>query len=286
MDKLQEKIRKLKNPSIVDLSMFSQELPPHILQASDSTAQAYQTTAEALLTALRDVVPALRFRWSNFSLQGTEWIAALYAVMQKAKELGYYVILDAPEALCSSDASLGADMLSGYPCDGYVLTAYAGSDVIKPYAVKCKENNKDLFVVLRSANKSAAELQDLLTGSRLVHMAAADVLYRIGESAFSACGYSKIGGVAAATAPDGVRTLRAKYPQLFLLIDGYDYTGANAKNCSYAFDQLGHGAAACARGSITAAWLEAQTDGTDFENLAVEAAKRMRNNLTRYTTIL
>lgn len=286
MDKLQERIRKLKNPSIVDLSLLPGELPPHIVQSSDTMAQAYQTTAEALLESLREIVPAVRFRWSIFALQGDKWLSALKSAMQKAKALGYYVILDAPEALCAADAAVGAESLSDYPFDAYLITAYAGSDIIKPYAGMCKENGRDLFVVLRSANKSAAELQDLLTGTRLVHTAAADVLCRIGESAFAACGYSKIAGVAAATAPDSVRTLRTKYPEMFLLIDGYDYTGANAKNCSYAFDRLGHGAAACARSSVAAAWLESQTDGTDFESMAVEAAKRMKNNLTRYTTIL
>ena len=60
----------------------------------------------------------------------------------------------------------------------------AGSDVLKPYMAAIKSVNKDIFVVLRTANKSASELQDLLAGSRLVHMAAADHVNRYGAERF------------------------------------------------------------------------------------------------------
>ena len=100
------------------------------------------------------------------------------------------------------------------------------------------------------------------------------------------CGYSQVGALAAASAADSLRSLREKYKRMFLLLDGYDYPNANAKNCRFAFDRLGHGAAACAGISITAAWKEAQTDGTDFVEQSLAAAERMKKNLTRYTTVL
>jgi len=73
---------------------------------------------------------------------------------------------------------------------------------------------------------------------------------------------------------------------MFLMIDGFDYSGANAKNCSYAFDKLGHGAIACAGGMITAAWKEEKAAEEDAVVLAAQAAERMKKNLTRYVTIL
>ena len=90
-----------------------------------------------------------------------------------------------------------------------------------------------------------------------------------------------------AAAPEAIRTLRVKYPNIFLLTDGYDYPNGNAKNCSYAFDRMGHGAIACAGGTITTAWkLTEGSDGTDFVELARDAALRMKKNLSRYVTIL
>ena len=60
----------------------------------------------------------------------------------------------------------------------------------------------------------------------------------------------------------------------------------NAKNCSYAFDKLGHGAAACAGSSVTAAWLEEGTDGSQYLEQALQAAERMKKNITRYIVVL
>ena len=83
---------------------------------------------------------------------------------------------------------------------------------------------------------------------------------------------------------NSLKTLRGKYKSLFLLLDGYDYPNANAKNCSFAFDALGHGAAACAGVSIAGAWQT--TEEEDPLAAALEAAERMRKNLTRYITVL
>ena len=95
-----------------------------------------------------------------------------------------------------------------------------------------------------------------------------------------------MGILAAASAAGSLQTLRKKNPGLFLLVDGLDYPSANAKNCSYAFDKLGHGAAVCVAASITAAWKQAESDGSDFLIHAQAAADRVKKNLTRYTTIL
>ncbi len=287
MDKLQDKIRKLKNPSVVDMSVEPWQLPPHILQESETLAQAYRRFCVELLEALQEVVPAVRFRIGSFILFGPEGLALLPEVLLKAKQLGYYVILDGLEGLSAGQAAAHAEvfMRPEYRFDAILLSAYIGSDALKPYAEKCAEQGRDLFAVIRTANKSARELQDLLSGTRLVHTAAADVITRMGEELPGNNGYSRIGALAAATSPDSIKTLRTKYKNLFLLLDGYDLSGANAKYCSFAFDKFGYGAAACAGSSVTAAWAQEETDGLDFAERAVEAAKRMRSNLTRYITI-
>ena len=138
----------------------------------------------------------------------------------------------------------------------------------------------------RTGNKSAPELQDLLCGSRLVHTVAVDLINRFAPETMGKLGYSRIGALTAASSAESLRSLRGKYPRVFFLVDGYDSPSANAKNCSYAFDRLGHGAVVCAGETITCAWKQAQSDGGDFLEQAVAAAERMKKNLTRYVTIL
>ena len=286
VDILQEKIRKNKNPSMLELNRCPDELPPQFSR----DAMGYGSFCRELLAGLKGVVPAVRVSFSSFALLGAAGLDQLTEVMKCAKELGYYVAMDAPELLSPKAASLTAQALFGdnaqFVCDGLVISGYAGSDVIKPFLPYCKDGKKDIFVVARTANKSAPEIQDLLAGGRIVHAAAADHVNRYGADTAGKFGYTRVGILAAASSAESLRSLRAKYPKLFFLLDGYDYPNANAKNCSYAFDKFGHGAAACASTSITCAWTQCEGDGNDFVTHAAAAAERMKKNLTRYVTIL
>lgn len=289
VDVLQEKIRKTKNPSILELSFSPSDIPPHILQEEEETGAAYARFCRELLNAFRGMIPAVRLSFSSFALLGHDGLYRLSETMKQAGELGYYVLLDAPEILSPASAKMTADQMLGegslYPCDGLVIGGYLGSDIIKPFLPYCKKEGKDIFVVTRTANKSASELQDLLAGGRLVHAAAADHVNRYGADTAGKSGYTRVGILAAASSAESLRTLRSKYPRLFLLLDGYDYPNANAKNCSFAFDRFGHGAAACSS-AIAAAWKQAESDGTDYMEHAKAASERMRKNITRYITVL
>lgn len=290
IDILQEKIRKMKNPSVVDLALGAADLPEHLLAEEGSGAKAYARFCRELLEMLKGTVPAVRLGFTAFALLGPEGLDALTETLKLSKNLGYYTVLEAPFVLSPMMAAATAEAVFGpealYPCDGLILNAYPGSDVIKPFLPYCKDGKKDLFLVVRTSNKSAPEIQDLLSGSRLVHAAAADIINRFGADNVGKSGYARVAILAGASSVESLRNLRAKYPRLFLLLDDMDYSGCNAKNCSYAFDKFGHGAAVCAGPTITCAWKQGESDGSDYLDQAAAAAERMKKNLTRYTTVL
>lgn len=290
IDVLQEKIRKTKCPVMLELAASVSELPPNIVSESTGAAEAYARVCRELLDAMKGVVPAVRVSFSSFALLGAEGLTQLTSILKYAKKLGYYVTLDAPEILGIHAAQRTADVLfagdSPFLCDALVLLSYLGTDCVKPFLDSCKNDKKDIFVAIRTANRTAPELQDLLAGGRLVHIAAADLINRCADGLVGKCGYSPVGIMSAANAPDSLRTLRAKYPRLFLLVDGYSAVGANAKNCGYAFDKLGHGAIVCGGGSILRAWQQAQSDGSDYIQQSQLWVERMKRNLSRYITVL
>lgn len=286
VDVLQEKIRKMKNPSMLELALPLSDLPPQFEQ----TAAGYGSFCRCLLEGLKETVPAVRVSFAMFALLGADGMTELTKTLTVASELGYYVCLDAPEVSSPAMAKVIADALLGegsaYPCDGLILSGYAGSDILKPFLPYTQKAQKDLFVITRTANKSAPEIQDLLSGGRIVHAVAADHANRSGEGTEGKHGYTRVGILAAASSAESLRSLRAKYPRLFFLLDGFDYPNANAKNCSFAFDKFGHGAAACGGTAITCAWKKEESDGSDHLIHAQAAAERMKKNLNRYLTIL
>lgn len=286
IDHLQERIRKLKSPIVLDMGIRRDQLPPHIVEKEGDYLSAYSRFCRELLEKMKGLIPAVRFRMASFAFLGPEGLAALSQLTERAKELGYYILLDIPESLCPQDAQEQAAMLANVPWrfHGIVICSYMGSDGIKPYIQPLKELDRELFCVIRTGNKSAPELQDLLTGGRLVHVAAADILNRLGKGYEGRCGYSRIGAVAGAG--DSLRTLRQNYKSMFLLVDSYDYANVSAKRCANAFDRLGHGAAVCVGSKVTAAWIDAETDGVDYLDQAVKALDRMKKNLFSYFSVL
>lgn len=290
VDVLQTKIKKLNRALMVNFSVEPELLPEEVLKAHEDICEAYADFGTRLLTGLKGEVAAVRFSLMYFVLLGEKGISVLSDLMRLSSMLGFYTLLDAYGISSPVSAKHSADKIWGegsmLPCDGILISGYFGSEIIKPFLSYCENQKKDLFVAVRSPNKSSSEIQDLLAGSRTVHMAAADYVNRFSTNTRGKCGYSRIGIAASATAGDSVKMLRAKYPQLFMLIDGMEVTGANAKNASYGFDNLGHGAVVCLGSSVTCAWKEEEYSGMDFVQAAAAAVKKQQKKLDRYISIL
>ena len=94
MDKLQEKIRKMKNPSVVDLCVNDGQIPPYLWEAESEPTAVYGRYYHELLTGLQGVVPAVRFSFSHFALMGAGGLSLLRDVTHVAREVGFYVLLD------------------------------------------------------------------------------------------------------------------------------------------------------------------------------------------------
>lgn len=278
LDILQDRIRKMKNPIIADMLVTDDLLPMNF----DRNLAGKAAYIKELMAALKGNVAAVRFDLGIFALQSVEGMQALQKLLDFAREQDLYVLLNGPQISTPVIAEAVASAAFLY-CDGLVISPFIGSEGIKPFIPAVKDG-KSLFVTVRSANRSAAELQDLLTGTRHVWTATAETVVRLGEGCIGKCGYSGLCAVASATAAESLRQLRMKHNRLFLLVDGMDLPSGNAKNASFAFDKFGHGAAVCVGASVTGAWKE--TEGEDYIAAALQCIERHKKNVLRYVTIL
>ena len=304
VDVLQEKIRKLKNPTMVCICPTILELPLHIKedarhkygQTLKAAAEGYRAFSFGILDALKDTVPAVSIVSGAFAALGADGIAAMQAVLSYAAELGYYVLLDlmrsdlgptaqAQAQACFGSIQVGEARFTPYPCDGVLMSGFLGSDAVSPFAEFCREG-KNVFIIARSSNKSAREVQDLLSGDRVVYQVMADLAMRWSTGLFGANGYSEIGIAAGATNRPVLQTLRRKYDRLFFLVPGYGAQGAGAKDAQFAFDRMGHGAAIMAGRSILYAYQKQDGDGTDYQQAALQAAEKMKKQILSYITVM
>ena len=207
IDALQTKIRKVKNPSMIGLDPTIEILPPHLLQAAydehgqtlEAVAQAYRVFCEGILDQLQNIVPAVKFQSYCFEALGAAGVAQMQALMKKATDMGFYVLLDANYGSVGHISQLYAASVFGglrtadgscltpYACDGVSVSGYLGSDGIKPFLPYCKEQGKNLFLYVKTSNKSSREVQDLVSGDRLVYSAMADLAMRWSVGLFGKC---------------------------------------------------------------------------------------------------
>ena len=158
----------------------------------------------------------MKLQTACFEALGWQGVKLMQELLAYAKKLGYYVLLETMRADVGHIAELtarsvfggldfGGERLFPYPCDALVLNGYLGSDGIKPYLPYVKENGKNLFVVVKSSNRSSVEVQDLLSGDRVIHTAMADLTLRWSTELFGKCGYGEVGAVVGALAPRAMR---------------------------------------------------------------------------------
>lgn len=305
IDVLQEKIRSLKNPVMVGLDPYLPILPQHIVrdafdahgQTLQGAAAAYERFCTELLDGLTGLVPAVKLQSACFEALGAAGIEKMQAISQYASQRGFYVLMDSMRGDVGNIAEIYAQAMFGtvsvgetahklYAIDGLTVNSYLGSDGVKPFLPYCKKEGKSIFLLLKTSNKSSREVQDLLSGDRVVYTAMADLATRWGVDCIGKCGYSNIAAVVGATYPNTLKLLREKYSRLFFLVPGYGTQGGTAKNVQYAFDRFGHGAVITASRSILCAWQKAGTDGADFVEQAVAAARKMKNDISKYVVIL
>ena len=304
IDVLQQKIRKLKNPTMVCLCPYYEQLPAYLrdearAQHGDTLAAAAEASRAfcfGILDALEGFVPAVSVETACFLTFGADGTAAMQRVLEYAREKGYYVLLDAmrcdiapnAEALseaCFGGVKVGENSYTPYACDGVLLSSYLGSDAVKPFIRFCAEG-KNVFLLSHSSNKSAREVQDLLSGDRVVYQVMADLAMRWSGDLFGANGYSEIGLAVGANNVPVLKNLRDRYDRLFFLVPGFGAQGAGAQNVQYAFDRIGHGAVVMAGRSLLYAYLKHETDEHDYAQAARLAAEKMREQILGYITVI
>ena len=102
IDILQERIRTMKNPTVVGLDPTPDVVPAYLLeearqrlgQGPEAVASAYETFCLAILDSLRDQVAGVKVQSACFAVLGGPGISAMQRVLAHARELGYYTILD------------------------------------------------------------------------------------------------------------------------------------------------------------------------------------------------
>ena len=304
-DVLQDKIRAMKNPTVVGLDPKPEYVPPQMRkECYDQYGETLEGAAEAiyrfncgLMDALCDIVPAVKPQAAYYERLGWRGMEALERTIRYAREKGFFVIADIKRgdigstAQAYSDGWLGKTKVgsaerTAFDADCVTINGYMGSDAIQPFIETCKAEDKCLFVLVKTSNPSSGELQDMVAGDRVVYKVMGDLTERLGRGTAGRHGFHLTGAVVGATYPSDLRELRRRLEHTFFLVPGYGAQGGTAEDVQYAFNKYGHGAIVNSSRGIMCAWQKTGRDGSDYPQAARAAAVAMRDDIKQFVTIV
>ena len=304
-ERLQDKIREMKNPTVAGLDPKLEYVPSFIVEEKiKQYGQTLRCAAEAiyeynvgLIDALCDVVAAVKPQSAFYERFGFEGVEVLKRTVDYAKSKGLYVIMDAKRGDIGSTAEgyseaylgsvkIGATAVEPFGCDCLTINAYLGSDGINPFIKDCVARDRAVFALVKTSNPSSGELQNIVAGDRKVYNVVGDLLERLSKDTVDKYGYTCVGAVTGATYPMDIRDLRRRLEKTFFLVPGYGAQGGKAEDVQYAFDAYGHGAIVNSSRGIICAWQKTGKEGKDFGEAARDAAIAMREDLKKYITVV
>jgi orotidine-5'-phosphate decarboxylase len=292
-DRLAARILATGSTVCVGLDPDLSRMPPALARAygeralsvgdADAVAQCFEEFCCGVVDAVADQVPVVKPQAAFFEQYGAPGWNALRAVVEHARSRGLLVIVDAKRGDIASTATAYARALfggapgfhgeaEGLGADAVTLSPYLGADSVTPFLEQC-DRGKGVFVLARTSNPGAADLQDRESDGRPLFAHVAGMIRRLGEAHVGREGYSDVGAVVGATAPGALRSLRAELPRSFLLVPGYGAQGGDAAALAGLGDERGLGFIVNASRSIIYAW---QDTGSDYRLAAAAAVTAMR----------
>ena len=197
-----------------------------------------------LMRIIAPMVPAVKINIAFFEKYLWEGIETYYALISEADDLGLEVIGDVKRGDIGHTAELYAAAhlenpeLAGLEDtlapDAITINGYTGTDGIEPFAEMATKQGKGLFVLVRTSNPSAAEIQDFTDANgQAMYEKLAEVVGRVANESgrIGNSGYSNVGMVVGGTSPDVTTVLRQKYDNIWFLVPGYGSQGASAADC-------------------------------------------------------
>ncbi len=298
IDRLIEGIIRTQNPTVAGLDPKLSFVPEYLKkEAFEKYGENLKGAAKALLAfnkglidELYDVVPAIKPQCAYYEMYGYYGMKTLYKTITYAKKRGMMVITDGKrndigttmEAYATAHLGtleIGEKVVEPFGGDALTVNGYLGSDGIKPLLKVCKEQDKGIFVLVKTSNPSSGELQDRLIDGKPVYQIMGEMCENWGEELRGKYGYSAVGVVVGATYPKQLEELRQKLPHTFFLVPGYGAQGGGAADVAGAFDKNGLGAIVNSSRGIMCAYQKEGCPEVEYAKAARREAIRMKEDI-------
>jgi orotidine-5'-phosphate decarboxylase len=280
IDRLFEDINK-KGHVCLGLDTATDYIPKFILEGTGTLGEAIFEYNRKIIDATHDVVGCFKVQIAYYEAYGITGLLAYKQTLEYARKKGAVVIADIKRGDIAKTAEMyaKAHFEGDFESDIITLNPYMGLDSIEPYLPYVENKEKGLFVLVRTSNKGAKDIEYIdSTDGRKVYDIVGDKLHALGEKYMGKCGYSSIGGVIGCTHIDEGIELRKRLNKMFFLIPGYGAQGGGATDVAIYLKNGNGGVVNSSRG-ILLAYKGMEEGEKRFDEYARKEAIRMREEI-------
>ena len=272
INKLVANIKKTNAPIVVGLDPMLNYIQENVQKKAfaefgetlEGAAEAIWQFNKEIVDKTYDLIPAVKPQIAMYEQFGIPGLEAFKKTVDYCKEKGLVVIGDIKRGDIGSTSAayavghlghvqVGSKSYAPFDEDFVTVNPYLGSDGVNPFIDICKEENKGLFILVKTSNPSSGEFQDQLVDGRPLYELVGEKVAAWGE-AHMGDEYSYIGAVVGATYPEMGKVLRKVMPKSYILVPGYGAQGGQGKDLVHFFNEDGLGAIVNSSRGIIAAY--------------------------------
>ena len=232
---LMQQVYAKRNALCVGLDPHLSHIPRCFRQGSmqpgeKATVKAVESFISVVLDRIADQVAVVKPQISFFELLGGAGMEILDSLCRRAKHLRLKVILDAKRGDIGSTCDAYAEVYLGSntPYDALTVNPYMGLESLSAFVDRCMDNDKGLFVLVKTSNPGSKEFQELDVGGQPLYQKVAAELHKLVQSKLQPQQeWSNFGAVVGATFPEQAAQLRQILPNSLFLIPGYGAQGGS-----------------------------------------------------------
>lgn len=277
IDRLFESVEK-KGHVCVGLDTSMEYIPLKFKDKYNSIEDTLFEFNKRIIDATYDGAACFKVQIAYYEAYGIKGLIAYKNTLKYVREKGCIVISD----IKRGDIAQTADMYAkahfegDFESDLITLSPYMGLDSIEPYLDYAKNKEKGIFVLVRTSNKGATDIQYIEDSKGIkVYRRTADKIYELAKGYKGECGYSSIGGVIGCTHIDEGAKLREDFKDMFILIPGYGAQGGGAEDVAV-YLRDGNGGVVNSSRAILLAYKNHSDGEENFDLYAREEVLRMR----------
>lgn len=284
IDKLYESVAK-KGTVCVGLDTSLDYLPKEYSKRFNSIEDALFNFNKEIIDATHDVSACFKVQIAYYEAYGINGLMAYKRTLEYLRKLDTVIIADIKRGDIAKTAEMyaKAHFEGDFESDLVTLNPYMGFDSIEPYLPYVENKEKGLFVLLRTSNGGAKDIEYLQTeDGKKVYNVVGEKLKTLSEKYKGSCGYSSVGAVVGCTDTSEAASIRKNYKDVFFLIPGYGAQGGKAPDVALSLNNSNGGVINSSR-AILLAYKKHEGRELQFAECSREEVIKMRDDIKSYT---